>query len=169
MSDRQPRLSWGHININVADLERSIDFYRKLGFELFLPSIPYLGLTAEAGGDPMRAAEARALGLAEETRGRACIMQLDDSFPKLDLTELSSAAPKAPLENQDLGVVRICLASADLQRDYTALVAQGVEFLSPPQQCKDGLADIAVCRDPDGALIELIQIYAQRWSAHLAG
>ncbi len=174
MSRQQPRLSWGHININVSNLDQSIDFYRKLGFEVFLPSIPYLGLTMASGVDALGEGERRALALPKGTTGRACIMQLDDGFPKLDLTELTELAelsgepPRPPLANRDLGLVRLCLASADLQRDYAALVARGVEFLAPPESCNDGLADVAVCRDPDGTLIELIQVHLQKWSAHLS-
>ena len=37
-------LSWGHININVSNLDASIEFYEKIGFEVFLPVIPYLEL-----------------------------------------------------------------------------------------------------------------------------
>ena len=40
------RFRWGHININVADLDLSISFYEELGFEIFMPGIPYLGLEA---------------------------------------------------------------------------------------------------------------------------
>jgi predicted lactoylglutathione lyase len=32
---KTPKLSWGHININVSDLDTSIFFYEKLGFSLF--------------------------------------------------------------------------------------------------------------------------------------
>jgi len=47
MTKQATKLGWGHININVTNLEDSINFYRKLGFESFIPAIPYLGLTAE--------------------------------------------------------------------------------------------------------------------------
>ncbi len=45
------------------------------------------------------------------------------------------------------------------------LSALGVAFVSGPQAGHAGLADIAVCRDPDGSLIELIQVYPERWQA----
>ena len=41
------RFRWGHININVANLDLSTSFYEKLGFELFRPDIPYLSLEAK--------------------------------------------------------------------------------------------------------------------------
>ncbi|MEH6634454.1 MAG: VOC family protein [Halioglobus sp.] len=163
MKQQTPSLSWGHININVSNLDQSIAFYQKLGFSVLLPGIPYLGLTATPELTRMPASAARALDVPEQNEGRACIMQLDDGFPKIDLTEWSSAKQQRPPHNADLGLVRLCLASQDLAADYAMLVEQGVAFLSAPQGMQDGKADIAVCIDPDGALIELIQLYLDKW------
>ena len=164
MTDQAPKFAWGHININVSNLEQSITFYQKLGFQLFIPAIPYLGLTAQAEPATLQQPGARALGVSENTRGRACIMQLDDGFPKLDLTEFDGEKQKHPLTNTDLGLVRICLASQNLEQDYNRLTAEGVEFISSPQRDDGCLADIAVCRDPDGTLIELLQVYLENWN-----
>ena len=159
------RFRWGHININVTDLDTSIQFYQKLGFELFISGIPYLDLTAEEARK-LPTNTARALNLPSDTKGRACIMQLDRHLPKLDLTELSELEqPEKPklLQNTDLGIVRICLASNDLLTDYQHLLAQGVEFLSPPTTCTSRMAEVVVCKDPDGTLIELLQVHMERW------
>lgn len=164
MTDQALKFSWGHININVSNLERSIAFYEKLGFQLFIPAIPYLGLTAQAEPATLQQPSARALGVAENTRGRACIMQLDDGFPKLDLTEFDAEQQKHPLTNSDLGLVRICLVSQNLKQDYEKLTALGVEFISTPLKDDGCLADVAVCRDPDGTLIELLQVYLENWN-----
>lgn len=163
MKKETPRFSWGHININVRNLERSIEFYRKLGFEIFIPGIPYLALHKGAQIQPLPADAATALGVDQGTHGRACIMQLDQGFPKLDLTEFAGLEQAPPLANSDLGLVRICLATEDLQRDVSYLEAEGVEFISPPKTGYEDLADIAVCKDPDGTLIELLQVYLDRW------
>ena len=156
------RLGWGHINVNVSDLEASISFYEKLGFELFIPGIPYLALNAEQNNQ-VDSGSVEALGLPQATSGRACIMQLDHGFPKLDLTEFNNLEQREPLTNSDIGVVRLCLVSQDLAADYDRLSAAGVSFISPPQLCHERLAEVATCRDPDGTLIELIQIYLDRW------
>ena len=37
--------AWGHLNVNVSDLARSIAFYERLGFSLMLDEIPHLGLS----------------------------------------------------------------------------------------------------------------------------
>ena len=156
------RFIWGHINVNVADLDLSITFYEKLGFELFRPGIPYLGLEdKEARSMPEAIAQALAVPLS--TKGRACIMQLGEGLPKLDLTEFSNSDIRAPLRNQDHGIVRICLATRDLHAAYLQLAADGVEFLAPPTQCSERMAEVSVCKDPDGTLIELLQVHLDRW------
>jgi len=164
MSDQAPKFGWGHINVNVSNLEQSIAFYEKLGFQQFIPAIPYLGLSAKKASVVLPKSSACALGVSENTRGRACIMQLNDGFPKLDLTEFDGAEQNKPLTNADLGLVRICLVSENLKQDYEQLSAQGIEFISSPQRDDGKLADIAVCRDPDGTLIELLQVYLENWS-----
>jgi catechol 2,3-dioxygenase-like lactoylglutathione lyase family enzyme len=156
------QLRWGHVNINVSELDASIEFYRKLGFELFMPAIPYFGLSmGQYNVLPDDAAEV--LGVPKGTSGRACIMQLGDTFPKIDLTELEIDDPGAPLANRDRGMVRLCLGSANLSEDCERLRRDGVSFVSGPGSTNDGLADVAICADPDGTLIELIQPHLEKW------
>ena len=163
-SDEQStKLRWGHININVSDLDTSIKFYEKLGFGVYIPSIPYIGLTVETKSNLIDEGSRTALGLPQETLGRACIMQLDNGYPKLDLTQLNDMPPSTPLNNTNLGLVRMCLATANLEADYNKLTNLGVDFISPPMTAKDGMAEIAVCIDPDGTLIELIQVHFDKW------
>ena len=157
-----PNLSWGHININVSDLEVSIAFYEKLGFSVLIPGVPYLGIEREALNE-IPSDQGEALKVAAGTRARACIMQLDDGFPKIDLTEFSKASPQAAGANDDLGLVRLCLATRNLPQDYETLTAAGVELLSEPTAGVGGMADIAICRDPDGTLIELIELHLDAW------
>ncbi len=161
MQEQNPHIRWGHINVNVSDLEKSIAFYEALGFEAYRAGIPYLNLAKTA--ETLHDASAKALGLEPQSRGRACIMQLGRGYPKLDLIELENTADNKPLANTDIGIVRLCLATQDLQSDYERLQSLGVTFLSPPQPAQDGMAKIAVCQDPDGALIELIQPDRDKW------
>jgi len=113
---KKPNLSWGHININVSDLDASVAFYEKLGFSLVIPGVPYLGMAKDATSE-IPAKQAAALGLVTGSSARACIMQLDDGFPKIDLTEFSKNSPKETGANDDLGIVRLCLASRDLEEE----------------------------------------------------
>ncbi|HSG90621.1 MAG TPA: VOC family protein [Pseudomonadales bacterium] len=169
MSDQPARFAWGHINLNVRDLDRAVAFYELLGFTTFIPAIPYLGLAVGAEAAPVSDGSTKGLGLPQGTRGRACIMQLGDGFPKLDLTEFADLEQRPPLTNGDRGLVRLCLVSQDLKADHARLAAEGVEFLSPPQVCQDGMAELATCVDPDGALIELLQVHLDKWPKLPAG
>ena len=159
------QLSWGHININVTNLEASIAFYTLLGFKELLPGIPYLNLEKE-NFQVINSESAVALDMPSETRGRACILELDSGFPKLDLTEWTETNSDTadPLLNQDTGLVRICLASRNVAADYAELSEAGVKFLSEPQTTQDGKADIALCVDPDGTLIEIIELHLEKWT-----
>ena len=78
MTTERPGFSWGHVNINVSNLDRSIAFYKLLGFEVFIPAIPYIALDSGEGQKPLPDDAAAALGLKQGTKGRACIMQLGD-------------------------------------------------------------------------------------------
>ena len=135
---------------------------------MFRSDIPYLGLDADEA-TVVPATTAQVLDVSPDIQGRACIMQLGKGLPKLDLTEFSPSdadrhsRPLQPLQNQDLGIVRLCLVSEDVHADYRQLVAQGVEFLGPPFECTERMADVAICKDPDGTLIELIQVHLDRW------
>ena len=155
-------LSWGHININVSNLDTSIAFYEKLGFSLLIPGVPYLGIKKDTTleiPDDLRAT----LDVPAGTKARACIMQLDDGFPKIDLTEYAKDSPQGAGANDDLGIVRLCLATRNLANDHALLTRAGVEFLSEPTEGVGGMADIVLCRDPDGTLIELIEIHTEKW------
>jgi len=134
-----------------------------LGFEEFRPGIPYLGLTDTVEATTMPETCAHALGLPPTIRGRACIMQLGSGYPKINLTEWCDTSQAKPRGTVDLGCVRICLGSRNLWKDYERLSTGGVAFVSEPQLAKDGMANIAVCADPDGTLIELIQTNRDKW------
>lgn len=168
MSPDAPRFMWGHVNLNVRDLERAIAFYAQLGFRPFRDEIPYLGLERESERLLPDSACA-VLGLEPGARGRGCILELDGGFPKLDLTALVEesldAPPRAPLATRDLGLVRLCLATTDLDREYARLSAEGIAFGSPPRTDERRLAKVALCLDPDGNQIELIEIDLARWAA----
>ncbi|SDW90334.1 Catechol 2,3-dioxygenase [Albimonas donghaensis] len=165
MAPETPRMMWGHININVSDLDRARAFYALLGFTEYRAGIPYLGLEDGAEPRPLPPQCAEALGVPPGATGRACILELGGGYPKLDLTEFRGLAARPPLETSDLGVARICLGTRDLAAEHARLSAAGVAFVSPPRECPEGMAKIALARDPDGTLIELIEVVRDRWPA----
>ena len=96
MAPETPRMMWGHININVSDLDRARDFYARLGFTEYRAGIPYLGLADGAEPRPLPPQCAEALGVPPGATGRACILELGGGYPKLDLTEFRGLAARPP-------------------------------------------------------------------------
>ncbi|MBX3029176.1 MAG: VOC family protein [Chloroflexi bacterium] len=116
----------------VADLDRSLDFYRGLGATVVVRWDEYARL-ALAGG---------ALHLATPTSG------VEDRL-SVDL------APPASIH---LGTGEVVIDVADCHATYAALAARGVRFLAPPTEPSWGGEIRCFLQDPDGHLIELSQV-----------
>ena len=140
-----------HINVNCSDFERSLAFYKKLGFsELY-------DLDVVEGR-----ALAEVLGL-DEPRGRAAILQLDDHprACRVDLIEWTSPKPigETPSTLNHIGFARLCFYTKDIWADYEELKSEGIETLSAPKtlEFSDGSRAEALCfKDPDGTVLELV-------------
>lgn len=69
--------------------------------------------------------------------------------------------PRAPKEERKLctiGVSHIALTVEDLEQEYNRLTMAGIIFNAPPQLSPDGYAKVTFCKDPDGNLIELVEV-----------
>jgi glyoxylase I family protein len=144
-----------HININVTNFERSLEFYKLLGFKV----VRDLG---EGGNKYFE----RGLKIPRPV-GRAALLMLgDDKYAtRVDLIQWKSP----PTEGKPYphlyhaGVCRVALWTDNLQEvcdQVKAANMEGVEFFSEPQVMKnrDGTNSSFVCfTDPDGTVIELIQ------------
>jgi catechol 2,3-dioxygenase-like lactoylglutathione lyase family enzyme len=140
-----------HININVTDIERSLAFYQRLGFQLMhvLGDEPTDDVTAGAtfGYSRMRGA---VLTLGEHPR----------CWTKIELIQwVEPPTEPAPERGQiHAGVSRIALRCKNLLEFYESLRADGVEFESEPHEIDIvGAKRFVLFRDPDGTLLELIE------------
>lgn len=129
------------IAITCSDFSASLDFYHnKLGFEIVLDlEIP----------DDL----ARDVGLAP-TGFRQVRLKAGDTLIKL--MDIESPPPK-PTEEFSAGVRWLTFFVEDIQQTVKDLKQNGVEFLSEPIRAPDA-AGVACAPDPDGILIELVQI-----------
>ena len=144
-----------HVNIICTNFERSMEFYAKLGFKV----VQDLGVV---GNDELSA------GLRiPNCRGRAALLMLGDtplrSGTRIDLLEWKTpkteGAPYPSLLNA--GICRIALRTRTLVKDYEDLSSQGIKFWTEPQffNEREGRKEgFVCCSDPDGTVIELIQI-----------
>ena len=148
-----------HINVNCTNFERSLAFYRLIGFEVILDFATGPGSHrsfGEVGLGPI-------LGLPDNCDGRAALLALsDDSHAtKLDLIEWKSPIVHGR-KRQGLaepGIARICLKTTDADAVHARLIAAGHHAYSPPIQVSLGGSRIKVfcVEDPDGAVIEFMQ------------
>lgn len=141
-----------HININVTNFERSLEFYKRLGFQV----VRDLG---EGGNQQFE----RGLQIPHPI-GRAALLRIgDDKYAtRIDLIEWKSPKTEGkPYPHlYHTGICRVALWTDNLQEMYEQLKAAGVEFLSEPQVMRDrqgGTSSFVCFYDPDGTVIELIQ------------
>lgn len=145
-----------HININVKDFDRSLAFYKMLGFKVVLN----IGEGANPAND-------KGLGIPNSV-GRAALLALGDDprATRIDLIEWKQ--PKTEGEPYPhlyhTGAARIALFTKGIDEEYERLKGEGVEFVSEPVVLRfpNGAGSKFFCfKDPDGTFLELIEPFQQ--------
>ncbi|WP_170984615.1 VOC family protein [Rhodoligotrophos defluvii] len=149
-----------HINVNCTDFERSLAFYRLIGFEVVLDFDNRPGPRrsfGEIGLGPI-------LALPDDCDARAALLSLAPDDPRamrLDLIEWRS--PREPNERRrslaQPGMARICLKTRDAQAVHARLASAGHKPYSPPIRISLGgsLIKVFCVEDPDGVVIEFME------------
>jgi lactoylglutathione lyase len=120
-----------HTCYRIADIDRSVDFYRALGFD-------------EMGRLPIRDEAINIfMGLPE-----------DGAEPRLELTY--NVGHNEPYE-LGTGYGHIAVTTGDLDQTLANLKEQGIEPERPPYTVSDGGSRLCFVRDPDGYRIELLE------------
>ncbi|HEY2105144.1 MAG TPA: VOC family protein [Candidatus Binataceae bacterium] len=139
------------ISVNCTNLERSLEFYKAIGFK----EVADIG---ESGGGGLE----KGLRIPNpRARGRLLKLGDDPGAINLDLIEWLSPRTEGrayPRLNH-AGIARIAVHTANLQRSYEELKARGIEFYSEPQvlQFRDRSSLFVCFEDPDGTVLELIE------------
>jgi catechol 2,3-dioxygenase-like lactoylglutathione lyase family enzyme len=151
--------SFFHINVNCTDFERSLAFYRLIGFEV-VNAFEGDASFGEAGLGPV-------LRLPDDCAGRAALLKLkgDGNGPRLDLIEWTSPREAAvpPRTLAQAGVGRICLRTLDADAVHARLSAAGFTGYTAPVRIGLGGSVIKVfcVEDPDGVVIEFMEFLAR--------
>jgi lactoylglutathione lyase len=119
-----------HTCYRIGDIDRSVDFYGKLGFE-------------EVWRMPIR----------DEAINVFMNMPGDGDMPRLELTYNHG------VDSYELGTGynHIAVSVEDLDGTLAGLAEKGIEPEKPPYQVSEGGSRICFVRDPDGYRIELIE------------
>ncbi|MDE0634485.1 MAG: VOC family protein [Candidatus Poribacteria bacterium] len=129
------------IAITCSNFEESLDFYHnKLGFEIVLDLEIPEALAQDVGLAPTGFRQVRLKA------GNTLIKLMDIESP-----------PGTPSDEFSAGVRWLTFFVADIQKTVENLKQNGVEFLSEPISAPDA-ASVVCAKDPDGILIELVQI-----------
>ena len=141
-----------HVNINVTNFERSLEFYKMVGFKVAL----------DLGDGPNRGND-QGLGIPN-SRARAALLTLSDDprATRIDLIEWkepqTAGTPYPHLYHA--GVARIAFFTKNLEEEYARLKANGVEMVSEPVTIRfanKAGAKFFCFKDPDGTFLELIE------------
>lgn len=141
-----------HIGINVTDLDRSIEFYKLVGFRHLEDKhveTPDVGRAFMVeGGDHLRFAHMR---IGE-----------DENEAMLDLIQWINPPTQGRAEPSLLhpGLCRFSIISDDVDGEYERLTAAGVQFLQPPSVVQPEGSPrgwkILFAEDPDGTLFHFL-------------
>lgn len=137
-----------HASITTPNIDRLRDFYcEHFGFVEVLA-------TQWAGDNPV----ADAIYGLRGTAVRMVMLRSANAFLELFEFAQPEGKPGDPLRPVcDAGITHICIAVEDIAVDYARLSAAGMVFNCPPQSVP-GLCIATYGRDPDGNLVELMQI-----------
>jgi catechol 2,3-dioxygenase-like lactoylglutathione lyase family enzyme len=148
-----------HVNVNCTDIRRSIAFYEKFGFE-----VVHVIAEDTKDLDPTADLMAGAAGY----RGSHCrgvIMSLGDHprcWTKLELLQYTQP-PTEPEPERSLfqvGYCRMAIRCKDIHAEVERLKSEGVEFECDVETSKTvGTLSYAFARDPDGAIVELLELH----------
>ncbi len=136
-----------HTGIVVSDLDKSLGFYQDL---LGLRIVKRMDESGEYIDNmcALKGVKVTTVKMAADD-GDLIELLYFHSHPML-------AARKEGMNR--IGVSHVAFTVDDLGAEYERLQAKGVAFNAPPQNSPDGYAKVTFCKDPDGNLIELVEV-----------
>jgi catechol 2,3-dioxygenase-like lactoylglutathione lyase family enzyme len=153
--------SLSHVGVTVSDFEKAVRWY----WDTFR-----FPLIAE---ETMSAEQVDALHGLYGLKGVKLRLGflLTPGGAVIEIFEFTPRLPSEPVKWNRVGLTHFTLDVRNVKKWYARLKEKGVEFCSEPQ--KTGVTDWVFMKDPDGNLIELIDMkfnyIALRWFGGIAG
>ncbi len=136
-----------HAGIVVSDMTKSLEFYRDL-----------LGMEVWADFEDKSAYAQAVTGVPNAHIWMVKLQAKDGGSVEL-LKYLSHPQPIPELRRAcDVGINHVALHVDDIDSLYEKLRQHDIRFIAPPTLSTDGRAKTTYCRDPEGVLVELVQM-----------
>jgi catechol 2,3-dioxygenase-like lactoylglutathione lyase family enzyme len=136
-----------HTGIVVSDMNRSLPFYRDLlGMEVwadFKDDSEMLQAVTDVPGANIRMVKLKAADGV--------------SIELLQYLSNPQDVPE-PAKACDVGCNHVAMQVEHLDALYEKLTTEGIRFHTPPTVSSDGGAKVTYCRDPEGVIVELVEI-----------
>jgi catechol 2,3-dioxygenase-like lactoylglutathione lyase family enzyme len=140
-----------HTAISTPDLDRLVAFYRDvMGFEV-----------TKEGSWANNPVNDRIIGLAGSA-ARSVKLRAGNAY--LEFFQYSAPTPQPGDPNRPPhhhGYTHIALEVTDIDAEYERLTRAGVKFNCPPPLIEGGQVRAAYGRDPDGNIIEILEIVTE--------
>lgn len=142
-----------HIAINSRNLDRSLEFYQRLGFTVLADRLVDNDLVKTAFLVPTGDFRFAHLRLGD-----------DEQATVLDIVEWFNPATAdsgdVPVSQHQSGLTRFSVLTDDTQRVYDELSAAGVEFLTKPESVltPEGGWKVCLIKDPDNVVVQVTQL-----------
>jgi len=136
-----------HIGIVVSDMQREIEFYRDLlGMEVWWEGRDESQIVRQVTDVP-------------EANIWMVKLKAKDGV-SIELLKYLSHPQNIPERKKsfDVGCNHIALQIDDIDALYEKLISAGIRFHTPPVISSDGGAKVTCCRDPEGVILELVEI-----------
>ena len=128
-----------HFGIVVSDIDKALWFYKDLiGLEVskdLQESGPYID-----NFSALKDVNVRTVKMTSPNGGMVELLYYDSH-------------PEGPT-----GCSHVAFTVQNLDKVYKEFSEHGIHFNSPPQLSPDGYAKVTFCRDPDGSLVELVEV-----------
>jgi glyoxylase I family protein len=135
-----------HIGITVEDMEKSLGFYRDL-----------LGFVITRDMKESGECIDNFSGIKNILVRTVKMKDADDNL--IELLQYYSHPEKAQRQPIiTIGCSHFAITVEDLDGLYAKLKSKGILFNAPPQFSPDGKVKLTFCKDPDGVLIEMVEV-----------
>lgn len=136
-----------HTGIVVSDLDRAVKFYVSL-----------LGFTVKKESVESGTFLDNALALNGVEVVTVKMSAEDGNLIELICFKSHRRKKRKERDAASIGFTHIAFTVDNLDAEYERLSGYGVRFNAPPQVSSDGYAKLTFCKDPDGNLIELVEV-----------